>query len=198
VRQVKLSKTVFLDDVGELVLAVECVTEVAPAEWPTKKRPTVIMVGIGQQVGQHFYITQYASDWERDLMEAVRPSLALAPKIYIEGRDDYESLVMAGQWVSARELPWNDTALWPSVDIRTKVLNVRTVFAKQDIEPQIERLDDIRTKDVMRYWDPFVPQATARDAATRLRRDRRQKVWRHNYLAVLDTCMKIFQIEWGV
>lgn len=191
VRQVKLPNTVFLDDNGEMVLDIECVKEPAPLEWPLPKRFTVVMIGVGQQLGPHFYVTQWASDWERELLDAARPTLALASKVYIEARGDFDTEVLAGQWVSGRSGKWNDKPLWPAIDIRKKTLNVRSILHDQGIGAQIDRNGDIRGKDVLRLWP--LPRNDQRDKTWA---DGREKVWKHNYLDVLETSKKVFQIEW--
>lgn len=191
VRQVKLSNTVFLDDNGEMVLDIECVLEPAPDDWPRRKRFSVIMIGVGQQLGPHFYITQWASDWEKELLDAARPTLALASKVYIEARGDFDTEVLAGQWVSGRSSKWDDKPLWPAIDVRKKTLNVRHILKQQDITAQIDRNGDIRGKDVLKLWP--LPKNDQRDKAWA---DGREKVWKHNYLDVLETSKKVFQIEW--
>jgi len=102
-RQICLKKQVFLDSPREMVLDIECVTEPAPAQWPRPKRFTTVMIGVGQQIGTDYWITQWATDWERELLEAARPTLALATKIYFEGRGDFDTEVLAGRWVSKLE-----------------------------------------------------------------------------------------------
>jgi hypothetical protein len=189
VRQVKLPNTIFLDTSSELVLDIECVKEVAPKEWPRRKRFSTIMVGIGQQVGKNFYITQYGSDWEKDLMDAIRPALGLAKLVYIEARGDFDSLVLAGHWVSAQADTWGDYPLWPAVNILKKTRNVRSLLREQRIESQVDRTGDISGKDVPRLWT--IPRGQRAPLISA-----REKVWRHNYLDVLDTSKKIFQIEW--
>jgi hypothetical protein len=181
VRQVKLPNSVFLDERNEMVLDIECVRELAPREWPVRKRFSVVMIGLGQQIGSHYYITQWASDWERELLDAVRPRLALARKIYIEARGDFDTEVLAGRWISGRSVRWSDPPLWPAVDVRQKTMNVRKTLREQDIGPQVDRDGDIRGKDVLKLWP---------DKGTR------EPVWKHNYLDVLETSLKIFQIEW--
>lgn len=179
VRQSTIPKTVFLDNSREMVLHVQTVKEPAPLEWPTEKRYSVVIIGLGQQVGEDYVITQWASDWERELIDAARPRLALASKIYIEGATDFETDVLAGQWVS-RNQQWGEPTLWPAIDIRQKTVNVYRTIREQRIGEQIDRVNDIKMKYAARLW---------------AKKDR-EPVLRHNYYNLLDTSMKIFQIEW--
>jgi hypothetical protein len=190
VRQVKLANTIFLDNKNEMVLDIECVREPAPKQWPVRKRFSAVMIGIGQQVGKTFYVTQWASDWEKDLIETVRPTLALASKIYIEARGDFDTEVLAGRWISGRKVRWARDPLWPAIDIRHKTENVRRILRQQGIGPQVDRDGDIRGKDVLKLWPTPIDTPARADAKNR------EQVWRHNFLDVVETSKKIFQIDW--
>lgn len=172
--------TVWLNNSRDTVLDIECVKEPAPDHWPDRNRFSVVMIGLGQQRKKDFHVIQYASDWERDLLDAARPMLGLAGRILIEARGDFDTEVLAGRWVSSRRPCWTDAPLWPALDLRSKTLNVRSLIQEQEIDPQVDRTGDISGKDVLRMWP---------DKA------RRESVWRHNFLDVIETSMKIFQIE---
>ncbi len=189
-RTERLRNVIYFDRVGEMVLDIECVKEpveqprVLPrgvGRWPLPKRFAPVMIGVGIQEKHDFVIHQWASNWERELINAAAPHLALAKRIFIEARQDFDSEVLAGRWVSARKPRWEKRPLWPHVDIRDKVLNVRTMIKQQDIGSEVDRTGDIKGKAVLKLWNE---------------RQHREKVWRHNYLDILDTARKIFQIEW--
>lgn len=180
-RQVKLTNTVFLDDSSEMVLDVEVVTEPAPKDWPAKKRFSVVMIGVGQQVGSHFYITQWASDWEKELFAAVRPTLALASRIYSDASGNFDTQVLAGRWISGPSVQWTDVPMWPWLDVRSKTLNVRSYLRDQNIGSQVNRVGDIFGRAVRRAWT---------------NKAQREAVWKHNYLDVLELSKRVFQIEW--
>ena len=183
-RQIKLSNTVFLEDKRETVLDIVCVNEPAPAAWPYRIRKSVVMIGLGQQLRGHFFITQWATDWEQALFDAVRPSLALASRIYTTTRGgNIDGEILSGHWVSARHQRWNDKPLWPAIDIRDRMVNVRTMLRQQQIGPCVDRTDDIRDTQAIRYW-------LSRD------RHKQEAVWKHNYLNVLEMSKQIFQLEW--
>lgn len=171
VRQMHLPNTIFLDANGEIVLDIESVREPRVGGG---NRHSVVMVGVGLQMGTTFTITQWASDWERDLLDAVRPTLALAHRIFITSRMNRDVEILAGTWM-AKTAP-----TWPVMDVRTKTLNVHPFLRDQTIPPNNRPSIDIAEEDVPRRWN-------AND---------REPVWRHNYLDVLDSAMRIFQIEW--
>lgn len=172
VRQMKHPNTIFLDDNGEVVLSLISLPERAPRGWKEKTRRTAVMVGIGLQMGTEFTITQWASEWERDLIDAVRPTLALAHRIFTVGKSDVS--ILAGDGYSQR-------ATWPTMNVRDKTVNVRRLLEQQDIRPNA-RENDIEDTAVQRMW--------------RYNDTSIESVWRHNYLDVLDASMRIFQIEW--
>lgn len=191
VRQVVIPKSVFLNDNREMVLSVQCVKEPAPLEWPNDNRLSVVMIGLGQQIGPNYTITQWASDWERELLDAARPRLALASKIYVESRWNFDADVLAGQWVSALSDRWGDAPLWPAIDVRSKVVNVYDMLREQNIGPQLERPRNVNARGLQALWQtPKGERAPLQSA--------REIVWRTNYLDVLETSMKVFQIEWPV
>lgn len=177
-RQVNLPNTIFLDNNGEVVLSVESVPEDAPRSWPKKKRQSVVIVGVGLQLGTTFTITQWASDHERQLFEAITPTLALARKVYTLGWRDAH--VLRGDVKLTRnEVPW------PTLNVCSKVVNARPILESQRIPPTT-RTNDIDPLHVTRMWavrSSDQPQ-------------RREAVWRHNYLNVLDLAMRMFQVEW--
>ena len=180
-RQAILPKTVYFDNPGEMVLDIECIKEDAPKGWPLRKRFNVCMVGMGVQRGTDFVITQYASNYDRELMDTVAPSLRLARRIFIEARGNFDAEVLAGRWVSARKPKWDKRPLWPTLNIDDKVFNVRQLIRQQGIGPQVDRKGDITGKQVLRMWDD---------------KKKREAIWSHNYLDLIDTARKIFQIEW--
>lgn len=173
VRQMRHPNTIFLDNNGELVLDIISVSEPAPSGFKNKMRQSVVMIGVGLQLGTEFTITQWASDWERDLLEAARPTLALANRIFTIGCSAVS--VLAGDGYSR-------SATWPTVNVRQKMMDVRPLLNAQDIRPN-GREDDITDDQAHRKWT----HRTAPD---------RESVWRHNYLDVLDASMRVFQIEW--
>lgn len=176
VRQVTLPKTVFLDANGETVLCVETVREHAPTGYPTKMRQSVVVVGVGLQMGENFTITQWATDWENHLFETITPMLSLTPKIYMHGLRG--AVVLAGGRLNPEDTPW------PTLDIRHKVINVVPFLDDQKIPPS-DRAGDISPEQVHGLW------STRSDI-------NREKVFRHNYLNVLDLSMRVFQIEWPI
>lgn len=177
IRQVNLPNTVFLDGNGEIVLSVESVSEFAPRSWSSKKRQTVVMIGVGLQMGTTFTITQWATDWEQALMDAAAPTLALANKVYTLGYRDVRAL--NGGFNGAR-----GTVPWPTINVEPKMINATTIFNAQGITPN-PREHDINQNHVARLWTGRHDRSTHRD-----------QVWRHNYLNVLDLAMRVFQIEW--
>jgi len=185
-RQVKLAGHVYFDNSREMVLHIECVKEHAPKNWPKNKRYSVVMIGVGQQIGKDYWITQWASNWERELMDAARPTLALASTIYTESRSNFDIEVLAGKWISATER-WDDQPLWPFIDVSRKVVNVRDLLREQQIGPAVNRVGDIKSKQVVKYWRPRKGQD---------RKRMQEYVWKHNYLDILESTERIFQIEW--
>ena len=172
--------TVWLNNSRDTVLDIECVKEPASDLWPERNRLSVVMIGLGQQRKKDFHVIQYACDWERDLMDAARPMLGLADRILVASRWNEEPFIMAGRWVNSRAPIWPDPPLWPAVDLRTKTLNVWQMIRDQKVGPQVDRTGDISGKDVLRAWP---------------NKARREEVWRHNFLDVVETSMKIFQLE---
>jgi hypothetical protein len=173
VRIMNMPNTIFLDNNGEVVLDVIPVKEPSPRGWPTQFRFSAVLIGIGLQMGSTFTITQWGSDWERDLLDAVRPTLALANKVFIVSRFDHDTEVLAGTFRATCE------PTWPTLDVREKTDNVRRVLNNQNIQPH-ERENDINPDRAHRLWN---------------QKDR-EPVWRHNYLNVLDAAMRIFQVDW--
>lgn len=173
VRQMHLPDTIFFDRNGEAVLHLVSVPEAAPRGFPNKVRQSVVMIGIGLQMGTTFTITQIASDWERELIDAARPMLALTNRIYTIGRSAIS--VLAGDAYAA-------PPTWPTMNLRDKMDNVRRILDDQDIRSfgHPEPLDGDK---VRRFW--MSGDLTKREA-----------VWRSNYFDVLDASMRIFQIEW--
>lgn len=172
VRQMRHPNTIFLDNNGEIVLDIVSIPEPAPRAWKEKTRRTVVMIGVGLQLGTEFTITQWASDWERELIDAARPTLALANRIFTLGKSQVSILAGDG---------YRQTATWPTMNVRDKMVDVRRILDYQDIRPGA-REDDIEDGTEMRMW--------------RYSDKTREAVWRHNYLDVLDASMRIFQIEW--
>lgn len=174
VRQSHMPNTIFLEGNGECVLSVESVPEFAPNSWHARMRQSVVMVGVGLQMRTTFTMTQWASDSEAELFAAITPQLSLVHRIYEHGRRSSRALAGA----VGVKVPW------PSLDLTHKVINVEPIFAVQGIPPN-PREDDITEKDARRFWTgvPFGSHV------------RRETVWRHNFLDVLDLAMRVFQIE---
>jgi hypothetical protein len=177
-RQVELKDTIYLDDSSELVLSVESVMTHAPHSWPVNTRRTVVMVGVGLQLGTTFTITQWATDQEQALFNEITPTLSLARRVYTDG------------WTSVRALSGNGrssrrhTVPWPMLNIYDKSVNVEPILRKQRI-PRTKREHDIKPDHAERYWTVRQDQAT-----------RRERVWRHNFLNVQDLALRVFQVEW--
>lgn len=172
---------VWLNNPRDTVLRLVVVKEPASTLWPERSRPSVVMIGLGQQRKRDFHVIQYASDWERDLLDAARPMLGLAERILVESRYNEEGFILAGSWVNSHAPIWPHPPLWPSVNIRSKVLNVRTMLQAQGVDPlQVDRTGDISDKEASRHW---------KNAS------KRESVWRHNFFDVVETSMKIFQLQ---
>lgn len=186
VRQSRLSNTIFFDNPTEACVEVVTVKEPSHGGWPTKFRNSVVMIGIGQQVGTEFVITQWASDWERELFEAARPSLALASRIFDTSRFNYNVKVLAGSWRAEQE-PY-----WPTVDVQIKTVpRLRTILGQQLIRSFLTR-EESSDALLPNWWmkpENRVITATELEA-------RRNVVWRANYARVLDSARQVFQIEW--
>lgn len=172
VRQVNLPNTIFFDSSGELALSIISVKEPTPKHWPSasRTRRSVVMIGVGLQLGTQFTITQWASDWERELLDAARPTLALAHRIYVLSKSSVH--ILAGDGYA---LP----PFWPTMNVRDKAFDVKPFFHQQDIRPNA-RENDIEDERSEPLW----------------RKKAYDVVWRHNYLDVLDLSMRVFQIEW--
>jgi len=180
IRHQILNNTIWLRESRDTVLQMVTVKEPAPSIWPEQHRLSVVMIGLGQQRKRDFHVIQFAGDWERDLMDAARPMLGLAGRVLTASRWNSEPVVLAGRWVNTRAPQWPGMPLWPSVDIKAKTVNVWQEIRDQQIGPQVDRTGDISEKDASRLWaDPA----------------QREGVWRHNFLDVIETSMKIFQIE---
>lgn len=180
IRHQVFPNTIWLNHARDTVLQLVCVKEPASNLWPDRSRLSVVMIGLGQQRKTDFHVIQYACDWERELMDAARPMLGLAERILVASRWNEEPFILAGRWVNAHAPIWTDPPLWPTVDIRSKTMNVRDLIRAQQIGPQVDRTGDISGKHVARMWRS---------------RSTREPVWRHNFLDVVETSMKIFQLE---
>lgn len=180
IRHQIFKNTVWLNNSRDTVLDIECVKEPASTMWPERKRHSVVMIGLGQQRKRDFHVIQYASDWERDLLDAARPMLGLAGRILVASRYNEEPFILAGRWVNSRAPIWMGPPLWPALDVRNKTTSVYALLKEQRIDPQVDRSDDISDDDVIRSWSD---------------KTQRERVWRHNFLDVVETSMKIFQLE---
>jgi hypothetical protein len=172
VRQMRHPNTVFLDDNGEAVLSILSLPEPMPNSFRQKTRRSAVVIGIGLQMGTEFSVTQWGSEWERELLNAARPTLALTSKLYTLGKSAVSILAGDG---------YGQPPTWPTINVRAKSMNVRRILEYQDIRPNA-RENDIEETAVMRMW--------------RYSETTREAVWRHNYLDVLDLVMRVFQIEW--
>lgn len=172
-RQVKLPNTIFFDHSTEAIVKVEVVKEPVPFH-RSKMRPSVVVIGLGQQLGQNFFITQWASDWERELFNAARPSLALAARIYSDAHNRWDLKALAGHLGS-------HVPTWPTMDVLDKAVDVRSVLRQQDIPSQLlDVVEDHKQFDVARAW----------------KAGQKEDVLKFNYFRVLDAAMRVFQIEW--
>lgn len=172
--------TIWLNNPRDTVLSLVWVKEPAPFIWPERHRPSAVMLGLGQQRQRDFHVIQYASDWERELLDAARPMLGLAERLLVGSRYNEEPFILAGRWVNSRAPIWIDPPMWPAVDVRRKTVNVRDMLQDQQVGKQVDRTGDLSPKKVGSTWG---------------RPAQRESVWRHNFLNVVELGMQIFQLE---